>query len=228
MDKYCGFLLSYVRYGDQDAILHCFTKELGYCSFFAKGIYSSKNKKKAYLFPLNEIIISTNAHPKGGGIIGVSKIESTHNKDLYLDVKINAIIFFAADFLNQILKNEQSQPSLYAAILSFIDAVEIGNMQAHIGLLCTILKIQGWAPLVSENAYLDPESGVFTNNEKHYLFDKEVSELWKIALSHSNVYEIKLTRKQRQLFLDSILVYFHYHFIDFKTPKSLDVIQDTF
>ena len=35
-----GYLLSYVRYGDNDAILHCFTKEAGFQSLFMRGIYS--------------------------------------------------------------------------------------------------------------------------------------------------------------------------------------------
>lgn len=227
MNKYCGFLLSYIRFGDQDAILHCFTQEQGFCSFFAKGIYAPKNKKKAYLFPLNEIIITSSTLSKGN-IISVNKIESAHNKDIYRDVKINAIIFFVADFLNQILKNEQRQPSLYNTIISFINTIETVNLQAHLVLLFNILKIQGWSPLVSDYPYLDPESGVFAINEKHYLFDKEVSTLWKEMLTANNPYAITLTRQQRQVLLDSLLVYYHFHFVDFKTPKSLDVIQDIF
>ncbi len=228
MDKYCGFLLSYIRYGDQDAILHCFTKEEGFKSFFAKGIYTAKNKKKAYLFPLNEIIITTSAG-RSGSIANVSKIESAQNKDIYTDVKINAIIFFIADFLNQILKQEtQTQPKIYDEITGFIKALEHENLQSHLIFLCNILKIQGWAPLVSDKTYLNPESGIFVINETHYIFNKEISELWKLALTTDNPYNIIFNRSQRQAFLDSLLVYYHYHFVDFRTPKSLEVIQDLF
>jgi DNA repair protein RecO (recombination protein O) len=52
------FLLSYLKYGDNDAFLHCFSAEEGYQSFFVKGIYSAKNKKKPYLFPLNLLRVS--------------------------------------------------------------------------------------------------------------------------------------------------------------------------
>ncbi|MGV4415315.1 DNA repair protein RecO [Chryseobacterium sp. T1] len=227
MNTYSGFLPSYVRYGDHDAILHCFTREEGFYSFFAKGIYTAKNKKKAYLFPLNEIIITT-SNAKSGKISNVSKIESAHNKDIYLDIKINAIIFFVADFLNQILKNEQAQQEIYNEISCFIHAIETTNVQAHIIILFNILKIQGWSPLVSSHDYLNPESGVFTINETHYLFNKENSDLWKLVLNQDNPYRIQLTRPQRQALLDTLLVYYHYHFVDFKTPKSLEVIQDIF
>lgn len=228
MDKYCGFLLSYIRYGDQDAILHCFTKEQGFQSFFAKGIYTAKNKKKAYLFPLNEIVITT-ISGRSGSIPNVSKIESAQNKDIYTDVKINAIIFFIADFLNQILKHEaQAQPKIYDEITDFIKALELENLQAHLIFLFNILKIQGWAPLVSDKTYLNPESGIFVVNETHYIFNNEISELWKSALTDENPYHLKLNRHQRQSLLDSLLVYYHYHFVDFRTPKSLEVIQDLF
>ena len=58
------FLLSYTKYGDHDAVLHCFCRENGFESFFAKGIYATKNKKKAFLFPLNELLVYTSDKKK--------------------------------------------------------------------------------------------------------------------------------------------------------------------
>ena len=59
MNKFSAFLLSYFKYGENDAVLHCFTLENGFQSFFLKGVYSAKNKKKAYLAPLTYTIIAT-------------------------------------------------------------------------------------------------------------------------------------------------------------------------
>ena len=75
MQNQTCFLLSYVRYGDNDAVLHCFSKEAGFQSFFAKGLYSARNKKKAYLFPLNHINIMVAPKRIASGIPNVSKIE---------------------------------------------------------------------------------------------------------------------------------------------------------
>lgn len=228
MTNYCGFLLSYVRYGDNDAILHCFTKEDAYCSFYARGIYSPKNKKKAYLFPLNELAITTVEGQKNT-LQNISKIELAQQKDLYQNVIANTIIFFVSDFLNQILKQEnQAQPQIYQAITEFVDAVEEGNMQAHLALMFNIIKIQGWIPLDNDLQYLNPETGTFSHFEVHNLYDKEISQLWKEFIKSENPYNITMTRKHRQLFLDSLLVYYHFHFVDFKTPKSLDIIQEIY
>ncbi|MGS0748846.1 recombination protein O N-terminal domain-containing protein [Halpernia sp. GG3] len=40
MTKKKGFLLSYLKYGDNDAILHCFTNDEGFESFYIRGIYA--------------------------------------------------------------------------------------------------------------------------------------------------------------------------------------------
>ena len=73
MDKNTGFLLSYIKYGDYDAILHCYTLEGGFQSFFMRGIYSAKNKKKAFLSPLNELEITFSNHR--GNLPTIKKVE---------------------------------------------------------------------------------------------------------------------------------------------------------
>ena len=58
------FLLSYTKYGDHDAVLHCFCRENGFASFFAKGIYAPKNKKKAFRSLKNRDGLSIEERPK--------------------------------------------------------------------------------------------------------------------------------------------------------------------
>ena len=99
MNKFSAFLLSYLKYGDNDAILHCYTKENGFQSFFLKGIYTSKNKKKAYLVPLNELLITTVDKAKSTELLLVKKIESIENSFSDYDVKISSLTFFVSDFL---------------------------------------------------------------------------------------------------------------------------------
>lgn len=229
MNSYKAFLLSYIRYGDNDAILHCYTEESAYLTFYVKGIYSGRNKKKAYLFPLNEIALITSKSKSNSELLSVSSIESVNKNDLYQDIKANAIIFYIADLLNQILKHEnQANTKLYQAISEFLHEVECANMEAHLVLMLKIIKIQGWAPLENDAPYLNPETGTFVHSEVHYLFDKENSAIWKAYLSKEKPYDLTLKREQRRKFLDSLLLYYHFHFVDFRTPKSLEIIQDIF
>lgn len=222
-----GFLLSYIKYGENDAILHCFTEEEGFQTYFLKGIYSKKNKKKAFLLPLNKLNFSVSTG-KSSGIQTVSRFEIIEVNDVYTDVKANTVIFFIADFLNQILRNENKNQIIFHTIDEFILELSRQNYRSHLILLIKILKIQGVAPLLGEGNYLDPETGTFSNVGTHHFFDSENSLLWKLTLSAEDPYEIKIPQVLRKKFLDSLLIYYHYHITDFKTPNSLEIIQQIF
>lgn len=224
-----GFLLSYIKYGENDAVLHCFTEEDGFQSYFLKGIYSKRNKKKALLLPLSQLNFSVNLS-KGNrnSIQSVSKFELVKNNDIYTDIKANTVIFFISDFLNHILKHENKNPGIFLSIDEFIDELNQKNYQSHLIFLVKFLKIQGVAPLVNEGNYLDPETGTFSQTLTHHLFNNDISGIWKNIASSNHPYQIKIPQSLRKYFLDSLLVYYHYHITDFKTPTSLEIIQQIF
>lgn len=227
MNSQNGFLLSFIKYGENDAVLHCFTEEEGFQSYFLKGIYAKRNKKKALLQPLSQLNFSVNPS-RGNGIPSVSKFELVKNNDIYTDIKVNTVIFFISDFLSHILKYENKNISIYSGIDDFVSELTNKNYQAHLLFLLAILKIQGVAPLLSEGKFLDPETGTFSPGICHQLFNEEISTLWKEALCAEDFYTTKIHSSLRKDFLDSLLVYYHYHITDFKTPASLEIIQQIF
>ena len=222
-----GYLLTYLKYGDYDAILHVFTKEAGFQSFFVKGIYGPKNKKKAYLTAFNELNFIINQKNKGN-ISTVSRLELKNSFDFHNDFKANAILFFVADFLNQILKNEASSLKTYTEIENFRSELNAKNYQSHLIFLFKILEIQGFSPLENDGDFLNPETGTFAHEIQHQLFNQKISAIWKNLISAKSPYETKIKSKLRRDFLDSLLVYYHYHFTDFRTPKSLEIVQQIF
>ncbi|GEN77034.1 DNA repair protein RecO [Chryseobacterium hagamense] len=227
MNSQNGFLLSYIKYGENDAVLHCFTEEEGFQSYFLKGIYTKKNKKKALLLPLSKLNFSLNPL-KGNGIQTISKFEMVKSNDIYTDIRCNTVVFFISDFLNQNLRHENKNHTIFFCLEEFIDELQDGNYQSHLILLMKILKIQGVAPLVNDSRYLDPETGTFTSEIMHQMFTEEISAVWKSILTAADPYRMKIPARFRKDFLDSVLVYYHYHITEFKIPASLEVIQQIF
>lgn len=228
MNKYTGFLLSYLKYGDNDAVLHCYTKESGFRPFFVKGIYSSKNKKKAFLSPMNELsftILDTSYH---SDLLRVAKIEMVDIESDFLDVKYNTVAFFISDFLNQILRNEGENMTLYQEILNLKIQLNQSNYFAHYYFLIKILEILGLAPLVSEGIFLNIEKGIFQNEISSETIDEDVSMIWKSFISNHPLMNAKFEKMDKKKLLDSILLYYKNHFPDFRNPKSLDVINQIF
>ena len=228
MQNISCFLLSYVKYGDHDAILHCFTEDSGYQSYFAKGIYAARNKKKAYLLPLNELNIFINPASKNKSIQNITRIELCKNRDLYTKIKSNAVIFFVADFLNQILKLESGNALIYQEIERFLEKVEKENHQAHLFFMFSLLEIIGFSPLLSSEKYLNPENGNFESAQFHPIFNEKISEIWRNLSAVENPYFFKINSTFRKVFQDSLLLYYKYHISDFKTPKSLEILQQIF
>jgi DNA repair protein RecO (recombination protein O) len=222
------FLLSYVKFGDNDAVLHCFSEENGFQSFFAKGIYSAKNKKKPYLFPLNFLNITVSKPVENNTISRISKIELGNEYYDFEEISRTSILFFLADFLHQVLREEGFNRTIFDEINSVRKEISSGNSNASLGFLIRFLQISGLAPLPNSAGFLNPESGLFEPVISHAFFDENISQIWSIFLSSENVYAIRLKRNQRNEFLDSLMFYFQVHITGFYTPQSLAIVRQIF
>ncbi len=222
-----GFLLSYLKYGDNHAVLHCFTSENGYQSFFAKGIYSAKSKKKPYLFPLNLLNITVSNSKVKTNVKSISNIELISGFSEMMGVKSSSPLFFVAEFLNNVLREEQKNPELFDAILKLQNEIFQNNITSYASFLFHFLIISGVSPLLKKGAYLNPETGIFGDEISHHLFDEQTSAIWKKFLTE-DIYQIQLKRTDRNLFVDSLMVYFTYHFSEFRVPKSLEILRQVY
>jgi len=215
-----GFLLSYTKYGENDAVLCVYTYSEGYKSFFLRGLYSKKNKKKSLLQYLSEIDFCVNS--KNSRLNTISNIQLCNH---YIEPgnKIGTVQFFIADFLNIILKNEDQNKYIYDGIEEFLIELNTKNFSAHIQFLILLTQNLGISPLLSDEIYLNPEKGIFESSISHHIFDKINSDLWKKILSDG--YSTTLSNKDRRNLLESILVYYFIHVAEFRRPISLEVIQ---
>lgn len=225
---YQGFLLSYVKYGDHDAVLHCFTKETGFQSFFARGIYAARNKKKPYLFPLNLLQISAVGNPSKNGLSVVKTMELCKEYGDEHLVKHSSVLFFVADFLNQVLQSEPVNLLLFDEVYSLRSQIAIGNLDAYMVFLVRFIQISGVAPLVSPLRFIDPESGIFSDIQNHDLFTQDISDIWKEILVSPTPYDIRISRKLRADFVDSVMIYGLFHFSGFRIPRSLEILRQIY
>lgn len=226
MLKHSCFLLAYIKYGDNDAILHCFSREEGFQSFFIRGIYHPRNKKKAYLFPLNEIQLTFSGTNRKA-IINVSTIEQI-SSSYSIDVRTSTILMFAADFLHQVLKEQGSDEKVYREIEIFLENLYEGKINSYIVLVYRMLYHQGISPLYSDHLFLNPEFGSFSAVQSHAFFDEKVSAVWKECAVNENLYDIILKRDLRKCFLQSLMIYYKMHFTGFYEPRSLEIIKEIY
>ncbi len=222
------FLLSYFKYGDNDAVLHCFSIENGFQSFFAKGIYAPRNKMKPYLFPLNLLNITVSKVVAENKISRISKIEIASDHYDFNEVAMNSMLFFTADFLHQVLREEVKNLLIFKEIENVRKEISNQNYDAYLVFIFKFLSISGVAPLYGECMFLNPESGLFEDAISHPFFDESISALWKLFSRIPNDYDIALKRSERSVFLDSLMIYCQIHITGFYTPNSLVVVRQIF
>jgi len=215
-----GFLLSYTKYGENDAILRIYTYLEGYKSFFLRGLYSKKNKKKSFLQYLSEFEFSTTS--KNSELKTICNLQLCSNP-VEWNSKIGTMLFFIADFLNIILKNETQNKDIYNEIKEFLTELNRENFSAHVQLLILLTQSLGISPLLSDETFLNPEKGIFESTIHNNLFDRKNSDLWKNILLKN--YSIKLYNEEKRKLLESIILYYSIHISGFRKPISLDVIQ---
>ena len=141
---------------------------------------------------------------------------------------MNAILFFTADFLHQVLREEGKNQFLFDEIENLRKQISIQNYDAYLVFIFKFLSISGVAPLYDNQKFLNPESGLFEMEIAHPFFTESISTLWKIFLNRSDGYEIRLNRNDRSSFLDSLMIYCQFHLSGFYTPNSLAVVRQIF
>ena len=228
MEICTGFMLSAIKYGEQDAVLNCFTKEQGFMSLFVKNIYAKKNKKKPYLSPLNELYFKINHQQKSNVLKTISSVEPCRILDCNEDFRAISIVLFVADFLNIILKNETPSDYLYEQISVLRTKIEAKDHQCHLIFMINFLKNLGASPYISEGDFLNPEEGRFTNAMYNKYFGAEISRIWKGVLQSDMPYDFPIPSSERRNLLESIIIYYQHHIPNFREPESLDVVKQIF
>lgn len=218
-----ALLLSYIRVQDHDAVVKAFTEDQGFQVFYLRGIYSAKNRKKAYLSPLNFVELKVEDRPKAGNLGLIREISPLQQGDTPTFVS-SALLFFLADLLGNLLEKEPPSAQLFQITLETQKKILEGKATAHFYFLADYLVFMGLAPLVSEEEFLNPETGLFTNEKSYSLYSREISQLWKILLTEGS--SAKIPAAHRRDLLESLMLYFRYHIPDFRMPRSLEVLYE--
>lgn len=228
MQTRCGFLISMIKYAESDMILNCYTKENGYESFFVKGVYNKKNKKKPYLSLLNELVFEFSPQQKYGSMPQVTKIDTNEKLILNENLKIQSILFFIAEFLSILIRQEVANEVFYHQILEFKKQLYLEKYDCHLIFIFIFLRYSGALPSGGGGDYLNPEQGIFTSDLSHKDFDREVSFFWKKMIFSPSPYQEKIPSLVRKKILQSLMTYCKIHLPEFKPMQSLEVLKVIF
>lgn len=236
MQTYHCIVLSTLRYKDNDLIIRAFSREIGLVSFIHRGAYKPKkgSTKSAFYQVLSQNLVSTSA--KNNDLKTVRDVTSNYlYTSLYTNVFKSSIAMFLSEVLTASIKEEHQNIALFEFLKTAFTYLDLSDHFAnfHLFFLVKLTKFLGFYPDFNENApdSFNLRTGKFELNlQDNYVIEGESTFFMKAFLkSDIDAYEsIKMNSKQRNDFLNNLLLYFELHLIDFRHPKSLEVLKTLF
>ena len=235
--KINAIVLSKLKYRDTDLIVNCYTKQRGIVSYLIRGALKSQkgSSKAVYFQPLSLVLIEEIYKPKQS-LQGIKEIKLEYlYKSLHTDILKTSIVMFLSEVLASVLKEEEQNESLFEYFentLKWLDyQTEFSNF--HLLFLLNLTKYLGFYPddHYKSNAYFNLSTGSFEpkKNEFYSISGENLTILKQLlGIDFDSVNTIKLNSKQRQSFLNMLILYFELHLGDFKKPKSLQIFNQVF
>lgn len=235
LQKTKAIVIKSIKYSDSSLIVNCYTQEYGIKTYMLKGILKSKkgSLKKAYFQPLSMLDLVA-YHNNKGNLNSLKEAQITHfHQTLHTDVVKQSLALFLSEVLNSVLKEEESNQTLFTYIetaLIWLDTHDkIANF--HLFFLLNLTKYLGFYPETStQTNYFDMLEGKFVNTTCKYCITSPQITSFKTLLgtNFDNLANIQFTSLQRQELLALLIKYISLHLQTFKTPKSLIVLQELF
>lgn len=235
--KINAIVLSKLKYRDADLIVKCYTKQRGIVSYLIRGALKSQkgSSKAVYFQPLSLVLIEEVFKPNQSlQSIKEIKLEYLY-KTLHTDILKTSIVMFLSEVLASVLKEEEQNEPLFDYIentFKWLDyQTECSNF--HLLFLLNLTKYLGFYPddHYEPDDYFNLSNGSFeSKKDEYYSISGENLNILKQLLSvdFDSVNAIRLNSKQRQSFLNTLILYFELHLGDFKKPKSLQIFNQVF
>lgn len=232
-----AIVLTALKYGDTSLIVKAFTASSGLKTYLLKGVLSSKKGKlkSAYFQPLTQLEIVAHHRNKGSlERIREAKV-AYHYQTLHSNVAKNAMTLFLSEMLGNSIFEEEPNQGLFEfleASLQWLDNHnEIANF--HIYLLLRLTKYLGFYPDTAEieASCFDLLEGGFTDTPSlNPILTGDNLNYFKtfLGINFDGIDSIKMTKKNRQELLRSLVLYYELHLQGFRKPKSLAVLNEVF
>lgn len=232
-----AIVLSSIKYGEADLIIKCFTENYGVKSYLLKGILKTKKGAlKPALFQLFSILEITASHRQNSELHFIKETKiAVPLQEIQNNIVKLSLVLFLSEVVRQSIREEEENSSLYRFLEQTVLWLENNNSVAdfHLVFMVQLTHFLGFFPDIStiEKPVFNPVEGIFedvaTNNYAIVLESK--SAFKKLLITDFETLSVlEISKKQREQYLQMLLLYYQLHIQGFKTPKSLSVLTSIF
>jgi DNA repair protein RecO (recombination protein O) len=230
-----------IRYSDRNAILTAYTRQAGRLSFLLpSGTGKVAARLRALLMPLGRFECVADIRP-GRDIHPIRDVRGIIFPPV-ADPLRSTIALFISDMLTSLLREQMSDPLLFDFIddalrrlspdLRGLTLHGTALLNFHICFLIRMTRFLGiepdWATF-SDGSLLDMADGIFRRlppSHRKFLPEGESAAAYKLSrINFRNAHLYHLTRFERNLILDRILLYYQIHYPSVSEPTSLAILR---
>jgi len=241
LHKTKGIVLKAVKYGETSLVITIFTELYGIQSYLVNGVRtnSKKGSGRANLFQPAAILDLIVYHNELKNLQRIKEFKWGYlYKNIFSDVKKNAVALFMVELLNKCLKQPEANSDLFQfAEDSFIRLDECNDaVTANFPLFFAIQIAVLFGFRITDNysekiSFFDLQEGRFVSQRPthpHLLEDKQAAvtaQLLKV-MQPEELEDIKLNHDFRRNLLYAYETYYALHIQDFGTMKTLPVLRE--
>ncbi|SDS40756.1 DNA replication and repair protein RecO [Polaribacter sp. KT25b] len=232
-----AIVLSALKFGDTSLIVKCYTQEEGVKSYLVRGILKPKKSglKAAYFQPLTQLRIVAN-HNNKNTLNSIKEVQVIHPyKTFHTDIVKQSVVLFLSEVLSSSIQEEEQNSALYKYLETAFIWLDMHDKVAnfHLLFLLNLTGFLGFYPDTSEinKKGFDLLDGVFSDNiyEKNVISKNDFNQFKKLlGIIFDTLENVTYSKVERQLVLQVIIQYFKLHLGNFRTPKSLQVLETVF
>lgn len=237
LTKSLAIVLSTLRYRDSDLIVKCYTLQRGTTSYMIRGILkpSKRKLKPAHFQPLAQLSLDESFNPKSSlRSIREVKVEY-HYSTLYTNVIKSSIALFLSEVLSTVLREEEPQEEMFHFLATSMQVLDQEDKVSNFHLLF-LVKLTTYLGIYPDQKNMDKpcfnlrDSKFESSQVDKYCIEGKSVELLKTFLgtNFDTLSTVRLSATERQMFLNTMLVYYELHLAGFKKPRSLDVLNSLF
>lgn len=232
-----GIILSKLKYKDNDLIVKCYTEQLGVVSLILRGVFKSKkgHSKNAYFQLLSQLQLVID-YKNNRTLQTVKEVKLNYlYTSLHTNVLKSSIVMFLSEVLTTTLKEEEQNKTLFSYLETTLQWLDVHSEYSnfHLLFLLNLTKYLGFYPEVNNITlpFFNLRDGKFdiTEQDKYTISGSNIIVLKQLlGTTFDDLSLLKINAKQRQSFLNMILLYFELHLGSFKKPKSLKIFNQVF
>lgn len=227
-----GIVLRNIKYSENSRIVSIYLKSEGMESFIIKASAKSKNRYKAFLFPLSLLEVTYDKKQKKNLYFPKELKFSYHYQTVTVDPVKSSVFLFLNEVIYKAIKEEEANDLLFTfledALITF-DSFEKTPPIFHIEFLIEFSKHLGFYPQnnYQKGSFFDLSEGRFvtvSQRSAHYM-DEQTSEIFNSLLKKDKE-GITINKEQRADLILGLIDYYKIHLEGFSDLKSLSILEE--